>query len=411
MAELAYPRGTLDALGEQRARTERWRRLRPGLALLAVAGSVFGGWLLHLGFLDFPLYMDEVQFWEQSRHFAEHGLPSLADFRSYAEPMTPGAFLAWAAVERATGAGIVGGRLLTLLTGILALLAIAWQRGRVTPEGALAACGLLAFPYFSALSLHLYTDVPAALLAVLGLRAHWGRRFGWAALAFALAISTRQYMIVFPMALMAERGLAWLQRSRVTPVELWAPALGAAAMVFWVAVFGGPTTAAALERYPSQHGTHLDLSPSLFVYFFACVGAYFVVPELLLFQGWRRWRALITPKHLAILAAVALVCWLFPPLFRDGTFGPVNRAAHALLPELLRALLLSGLAIAACVRFARLDLSLFLLLGNLAVFLNREDPWEKYLLAMFVALWALRAAQASLGAPPRRGLDDAVPAA
>jgi hypothetical protein len=387
---MSSPAHTLELPGHQGSL--RWgASVAPFRLLLAFAlAAAFGGVLVHHGGLHFPAYTDEVQFWEQTRLFAEDWFPPISELRDYGQPMTPAAFLAWAAVERYTGSGLAGGRLLNLLAALVTVFAIAWRRGDTTRAGALAVCGLLVFPYFVGLSIHLYTDVFATLFVVLGVRFYWTRRLALSAIAFVLAIATRQYMVVFPLAMLADRGFQGLRGESWSWSEILSPLLAAGSLLAWIAFFGGAGPAAGLERYP-LHTTAWHGGPSYALYFLACIGGYFVFAEMVLFGTWRGIDRLWTLRNAIIACVVLSLFALHPPIFPDDYLGPLNRVMHWALPDVaLRIGVLYVLAVAACIRFARIDASLFLILANLLVYLNSAS-WEKYLLPLMAALWAMRA--------------------
>lgn len=365
-------------------------------ALLAVAAA--GATLTATGGLDFPLYRDEHQFWSQARYFAERWPPGMDDLRGYPEPMTPLAFLLWGGLDVALGLGASAARALTLAFG-LALLVLVGLRPRAGSTPLLAAVGLLAFPYTLPLSVHVYTDVPAAFFVTAGFALYLHGRPGASAAAFALAISTRQYMVVFPLAMAAaEIAPALLRRNRPPPRTL-APLLGAASLGAWVLFFGGLGPDAGLEKWP-RHMAFADagLVPAYGLHFLTCVGAYFVVPEFVLFRRWR-WHspaALFRQRNAALLLAVLVAFLVFPA--PDVPMGALNRGLLFVLPPetlgaagvVVRRSLFLLLAWLACIRFARFDLVFWILLGQFLVMLTAFEGWEKYNLPVIAALWYLR---------------------
>lgn len=395
------------------SRAPTW--LDPLLFALLVA-SALGGIVAYHGGLDFPIVRDEIWFWEKTtRWFLERWPPDLVDLRNYPEPMTPLSFLLWASVDRISGAGIASARAtnLVLATGLLALVGL-----RVRPPtrpALLCALGLLLFPYTVPLSLYVYTDIPAAFLVVLGFWLHAHRRPGLAALAFALGIATRQYVVAFPAALLAaelapavfRRGPGGRWRPSFAAAD-WKPgrtvplALSVATLAGWFAFFGGFGPQPGIELWPRHSVGIGDLEPGFALYFLTCLGLYFVAFEFVLFRRRTLLRDLSRPLALGALAVVLLLFAVFSPIDPEHEMGVFNRTMATLLPpavlggwsEAVRIVLYSVLAWAACVRFARCfgagDLVFWVVVANGALMLASFEAWEKYNLATIAVLWYLR---------------------
>ena len=117
-------------------------------------------------------------------------------------------------------------------------------------RGALAAVGLLLFPYTLPLGAHLYTDAIGAFLVVGGALALSRGRLGRSAwFAFVCAIATRQYLVQIPAALAAAEGLHWLRGERVRWKAVVACAASGLTLLAWVAFFGGLATKPGIEDW------------------------------------------------------------------------------------------------------------------------------------------------------------------
>ncbi len=367
-----------------------------GLWILMVS-IVFATGLLWTRGLRLPFYQDEKHYWEATRYFAERLPPTWSDLGGYAELTTPLSFLLWGGVEALTGAGVMGGRLLTLVFGLGTLALIGFPRRdengvEATRPAFLATAGVLLFPYFVPLCLVLYTDMIAAFFVVAGLALYRRERHPWAAVCFALGIATRQYMVAFPCAV-ALHALKQGSSDRSGWARPWLWHAGAAATLgIWIAIFGGLVPAPALEPWPTPMIEVALIRWDHAAFFATIVGAYFVVPEFLLFR--RRetldelWTLRAALLGLLVVAAFAALPWAFA----EKPLGIFNRTAGALLPvPWLQAGVYAVLAWLACVRFARLDLAFWILLASLAIWLKAQVAWEKYLLPVVCALWYLRA--------------------
>ena len=290
------------------------------------------------------------------------------------------------------GDGLFVGRLLNLLLALVITLVIGLSTRRRGSRALLAAGGLLLFPYFLYYSALLYTDTIAAALMLLGVALHLRSRPVCAALVFVLAIAARQYMIAFPVALTAHEIIRQGQGRHRRPVRWLAPSLAALTILFWIALFGGPAPAAAMAERPIAPAQEqwLSLAPATSLYFLACVGLYFVLPEFALFRRWRSLpeaRTLLTRRNVAIALVPAVALLLFPPFVAHGLLSK----AEAFLPlDALKLLLFYSLILLAGFRFARPNLAFWLVLMNALVML-KAFPWDKYVMPLLIVLWYLKA--------------------
>jgi hypothetical protein len=364
------------------ARTRRTR-------ILFVMGIVFvyaAVWV-YTGALSFPIYADENQFWRQTKFFADAWPPTLDQIRDYPEPMTPLSFLIWGFQEHVFEAGITWGRHFNFCVSFVMLLLIGLHRGG-SRESVLAAVGLIAFPYFIPMGMHLYTDILAAFFVLLGFRMP-GHSLARSAF-FVLAIATRQYMVAFPAAL-----VVWeVYRSvRIHDHGWWRRALpdfvAAASLLGWIAFFGGLGPEAGLISWP-RHTEHLGIvDPMLGLYFFTTVGIYFVAPEFLLYRRWNSVRDLVGRKSVIIALVLIVLFVFFPPIFGHLKQGLFGRACHY-LPVPIRMTVFFFFAWLACVRFSRISLPFWLLLAQVLIILNAWSAWEKYALPLLAVFWFLK---------------------
>jgi len=349
--------------------------------------------------LRFAPVKDEIHFLESARIFA--GSFDLEDLRRYPEVVTPLALVVWGWLEHLTGAGLWVGRCLNLVLSFGLVCLVAFARPPVWPRGALAALGLLAFPYTLPLSVHLYTDVMAAAFAGVGTLAVLRRRPGLAFLALSAAIATRQYLVQIAAALAAAGALAW-QRG---DTGRWKTAVAAGAATAtlggWVLFFGGLAPQAGLDAWiPRYPAPMLEASSFILhygLYALTGVGAYFVVVEALLFRQLPPMRTLFRPRSLGAAVALAALFLIDPPILTSGhPGGPIGRLSRMLLPspqlDLVRVVIYYALALLAVLRFSvRLDAAFWVVAAGAVLSMKQQIPWEKYLLPTLSALWILRA--------------------
>jgi len=366
------------------------------LILVAIAVAAFGLAITYMGGLDFPLYMDEIDYWDQTLDFLARWPPTIDDLSSYGEPMTPLSFIYWSLFELAFGGGVPGLRISCIVISLATLLLIGGTAHTPGRRALLCALGLLAYPYWVPLSMVIYTDVPAVFLSVLGLWFYARGRGTLSAIAFVLSISTRQYMVTIPAALIAAELVPFLLRrgdwhpQRVVPMVV-----ATGSLLAWMLFFGGFGPEPGLDAYPTHLEALSDITPAYGLYFLSCIGIYFVVPEFLLFRRWREpWPFQTTRRHLTIGAILLAAFIAFPPP-SDTVMGPLNRAALAILPAgptggVARIALFTCLAWLTCVRFRHLDLIFWLLLSRGLLMTVAWEGWEKYHLVIFASLWYLR---------------------
>lgn len=374
--------------------------------LIAEVLAIYAAALVALHGLTFPAAHDEVHFWPHSLLFSHTWLPNLKLLRSYGEYSTPLPFVVFGTLEHLFHGGIAVGRAFNLVLSLAMVLWVGLADHQGDWAGPRAALGLLLFPYYLAVATHLYTDIIAAAFVLAGMELHFRRRYTGAALAFIAGIAARQYMLAFPAALLAwELMQAW--RDRADRRRPWAdpawilPLLACTSILGWIAFFGGLVPTEAVQHQYLATARPLTVNPSHALYFLTCIGAYFVLPEWVLFPQRFRPRRLLEQRHLAAAAALLVLFVVFPPLRNIPgdprvpvvpTMGYLDIAVHRFAPDLLRMALFYLLALLAVMRFLRLDLVGWLVLANTVVMLKSSIGWDKYALPLLVVLWLLRAA-------------------
>ena len=93
-------------------------------------------------------------------------------------------------------------------------------------------------PYFLGLSVYLYNDLPTLLFLVLGLF-FWARGHAFpAAIAFALAISPRQYAVLIPAVLALAEAGSWLTKGSQSLGRAITVGLAACTLLIWFSIWG-----------------------------------------------------------------------------------------------------------------------------------------------------------------------------
>jgi hypothetical protein len=349
--------------------------------------------------LRFAPVKDEIHFLESARMFS--GPFGLEDLRGYPEIVTPLALVVWGSLDQLTGAGLWAGRFLNFLLSLGLVCLVAYARPPFSSRSALAAAGLLVFPYTLPLSVHLYTDMMAVALAGIGTVAVLRRRPALAFVALSAAIATRQYLVQIAAALAAAEALAWQRGDAARWRTAVAAGAATATLGAWILFFGGLAPRVGLDAWVPRYPAPM-LDPAFFIlhyglYALTGVGAYFVVVEAVLYRELPA-RATIFTSHNLIAALVLGALFLVDPpiLSTSHPGGPIGRVSRILLPspqlDLVRVGIYYALALLAVLRFStRLDPAFWVVAAGVVLSMKQQIPWEKYLLPTLSALWILRA--------------------
>ncbi|MGF1675228.1 MAG: hypothetical protein ACFCUV_16310 [Rivularia sp. (in: cyanobacteria)] len=262
----------------------------------------------------------------------------------------------------------------------------------------LALCGLISFPYYLWLSGHLYTDIIASFFVLIGFVFYIRCQHIFSGISFVFAIASRQYMLVFPVAITAYELFKYLKIKFINNqkkqykqqlMRILAPLIASFSIFGWFLLFKGIAPQAAItERSTPEvqlNWWSVELNNSL--YFLACVGLYFVIPELILFRPKFRIKNLLTRKNIFLAAVLLLFFIIFPPLEAHGILIKVKK----ILPnEFLRLTLFYFLALITCLRFCnRPNLAFWIVLVNSGLMI-KAYPWDKYVLPLLIVFWYLK---------------------
>ncbi len=352
---------------------------------------VFIGVLIGFNFLRFPIRADELHFWPTSLWLFHDGIPSVERLRSYNELSTPLPFLIFGGLEQVFHGGIAGGRAINLAAS-LAIVMLIGAAGKFSTRSILSVAGLLAFPYFLLVAVHLYTDALAALFTVAGAALHLRRRHWPAAVCFIMGIACRQYIVAFPLAFAIHGVLQRIHAKRIViDGELAAPTIATASLAGWYLFFGaaGPQPALAAQHIAVGH-----LYPEHGLYFLTCIGVYFVVAECILF---RSVEPLLqpAPSSIAIALLMSILFWFSPPIENltiVPTMGYFDIAMRAVLSTPARMILYWALVVVACLRFRPGSLGGLMLYANAIIMTGAHLAWDKYALPLLTVLWLLKSA-------------------
>jgi len=372
------------------------RSLRARVLLLVCCGGVYATIFILMGGLRFPIEKDELHFWSTSLSFSHRIVPTLEQLRGYSELNTPLPFLLFGWAEYAFHGGIQVGRSINFLLSFAIAGIVCFGSNTASKRSVGSLLGLLLFPYFLGVSTHLYTDVIAAFFVLLGVVFYKKGKHALSTLCFALAVSSRQYMVAFPAAIFVHEVSNQAKTEPSLRMAWIAPLLASLSLLVWFWILGGMATKAALQAQVVSTSREIGrVFPEHGLYFLSCVGLYFVLPELLMFPDARRWKAGLERRSLlAALFVLAVLTLLFPPLgnvdYAIATMGYFDKALRVVLPDALRVLAFFAFAALATVRFSRPGLASLIVLANGLLMLKAHIAWDKYALPTLAVLWYLK---------------------
>jgi hypothetical protein len=365
-------------------------RIKPAFVFLLLISLTYTVLFFAMHQLRGPIWVDEGWFWETSQQFSERLIPTLDQLRNYGELNTPLPFILYGQLEFLFGGGLFAGRLLNFVISLTIVFLIGWpgQSRRYRPV--LAVIGLFLFPFYLWLSARYYTDLIASIFTLLGVILYRQQRHIPSGLMFILAISARQFMVAFPVAIAAHELVLAIRQRRRPSLSFFLPFFAALSLLGWFVLFGGMTPQVALENRPAPWMQHSlwALAPSSGMFFLSALGLAFVIPEFLLFYRKLDWQAVFSKRSLLIAVGLLALFILFP--WPDYGRGLVWRAGQLMPTMLLRQVLFYVLALLTCLRFANFSLATWMVLFNAAVMM-KAFPWDRYALPMLIVLWYLQA--------------------
>lgn len=386
--------------------------------------------LYWLDFLKAPYWWDEFHFWDTSLTFSDQLIPSLDDISDYEELNTPLPFVVFGSLEYLFGQGIATGRLLNFLLSLAMAFVIGWPTKEKDGRSLLCLIGLLFCPYYLMLTGRLYTEMIACFWVLMGMVGYIHRRHWLSCIAFILAISARQYMLAFPVAIATYELINSATHVRQSGRINWkaqgrwiAPSVAACSILFWVYLFGGLAPQSALiareDLVPEAQQVLFQITSGGMIHFLAFVGVYVVIPEFFLFnpyeniktlgQKWQQHKIKVGLITLGLLAFMVIS----PP--QAAATGYVAKLASIQSYPILSLGVYFFFALLTCIRFSKFSLVALLILFN-ALIMFKAHPWDRYALPMVVVFWYLKSLDLvdrhplpSLFTPQSRTMEPPVP--
>lgn len=349
-----------------------------------------------------PLARDELHFWPTSVYFSHRFPPTLEQLRSYTELSTPLPFVYFGLLEYLTHQGLWLGRLTNLLLSLACVLMVLFAGFRpATRVSFFSALLLFACPYYLGVATHLYTDAFALFFVLAALVAHSRGWFAVSACAFACAVSTRQYAVAFSLALCVwQISQSWGAKRVWKDAGSWtSPLVSVGVLMGWIIFFGGPAPAPAIAEHALESTRTWSILPQNSGYFLACVGLYYVLPELLVFASARRALLQVSPRFaLAVVLLSALFFAWYPPLGNSASYafremGYFDKALRVVFSDFFRVTVFYLFASLTVLRFSRFELASLFLYANAAMLSKPLIAWDKYALPVLCVLWWIKASK------------------
>ncbi|MEA5593355.1 hypothetical protein [Rivularia sp. UHCC 0363] len=370
--------------------------------------------------LQFTPKSDEPHYWQTTLLFSKSLIPDLHLLRNYGELNTPLPFIIFGNLERFFKGGMFAGRILNFILSFLITCIIGLSKYGKYKYSTLAVCGLFLCPYYFRLSSYFYTDIIAIFFALLGFVFYIRSSNIISSIAFVLAIASRQYMLVFPVSIILfelfnvlnqvnisrKNDATYINnnqlpnqsknssKSNIFSTRLLMPLIASLSILGWFLLFNGmaPQTGLARTNTPAVQQSLFSVAPESSLYFLACVGLYFVIPELCLFHTRSLFHLNIaigkplTLKNCLLAVALLILFIIFPPL---QTHGLITNVAKFFPNDFLKLSLYYFLALIATLRFSRIDIAFWILLVNCGLMM-KAYPWDKYVLPLLVVFWYLK---------------------
>ncbi len=338
----------------------------------------------YFGGLNFELAKDELHFWPTVLEFSKSYNPSLETLRNYNELNTPLPFYLFGIIEKVTQAGPQAGRILNFLVSFVIIILIVANKGT---KPLLFGIGLISFPYFLGTSIFLYTDIVCSIFVLTGYLAYKKNKPFIAMVLFVLAIASRQYMVAFPVGI-----LAALVFSRKKDLPLFiAMSLATLSIIPWMLLWGDFAPPAAITAQNLANTSVLHVFPDHSLYFMSCLGFYFVIIEYFFKNGFQIPRLGSLKRILLILVITGAFFVVFPPLgninYEIPTMGYLDKVCRIFLSDNMRMFVFFVLAALAVLRFSSNTPETWLFWANVGIMAKAHIGWDKYILPLLVCLW------------------------
>ncbi|QRR02681.1 hypothetical protein [Dyadobacter sandarakinus] len=357
-----------------------------------------------------PLYQDEFHYLPTAVYFSSEPLPSIHLLQSYNELNTPVPFMLGGWVIHLFGENIQYLRLLTFVTSFLLLMVFVWSSPAQSRRYWLCLAGLMIFPNYYLCSVYYYTDIFAWIFVLSGIVAYIRHKHFWAALFFILAVSSRQYMLAFPAAIVGYELLGNIEKTRSVQLLIgralqnrtWIYyAIAVLSIVPWVLLWKGPAPAAVMAEQHYDSDKLVQYNFGFVLYACVCLAVYYVIPEVLFtrkasyFISYPRKYPRLFVILLLIISAIVV---FFParqahnPYFTWPYLGYVDQLFMTIgIQGFVKQVCFGILMLVTLMRFISpgFNLASWMFVVNTLLLGKAQLSWDKYSLPVIMALWFL----------------------
>ena len=218
-------------------------------------------------------------------------------------------------------------------------------------------------------------------------------------LFFVLAISSRQYMLAFPLGILIFEALNLVRAQNANlmkPIAIRSlyPFIACLSIMGWILFWRNYGPGLEVTKQNISTIPFFKLFPEHSLYFLSCLGFYFVIPELILLKRYTFIMTWFNRKTILVSISVAILFLFFPPYqnvnYGIPTMGYMDKLFRMFGGDFFRMMLFYILALMACLRFLAINLESLLVLSNALMMLKSHIAWDKYLLPLIVILWFLK---------------------
>ncbi|MDI9874311.1 hypothetical protein [Flectobacillus rivi] len=359
--------------------------------------------------LNVTLYQDEFHFFETTQKFSNYIIPPISYLEHYPELNTPLPFMIGGWWINLWGDTIQNLRILTFLLSFAIIALFIWESPKESNKLWVCVLGLWLFPNYYLCTVYYYTDMFAILFLLGGIISYLQGRHFLSGFLMVLAICCRQYMIAFPIAILANEvvGIFLSQRyslkkslkELLSKKYLMVYILAFLSIIPWVILWGGFAPADEMKR--QHYDSTLTYKGGFVLYSSAVVAFYFVIPEILLMRKINVLSHFVRSNRvvsvLCLLVVGFLVCFTpavqtYNPYFTWKFLGYLDMGLVKIgVPEFIKQIIFGLLMFLALIRFLSggLNISTWVFIINGILLGKAQLSWDKYSLPTVVILWFL----------------------
>ena len=357
------------------------------------------------------LYQDEHHYLPTAVQFSKEPVPSLHLLETYEQLNTPIPFILGGWTLNILGEDIKNLRLLTFCLSFVLLLVFIWASPQTSRQRFwLGLTGLMIFPSYYLISVFYYTDIFAMLFVLLGLVYYLRGSHLLGAIFFAAAISSRQYMLAFPAAIVVDETVKCFRKSKslasipgsILSDKTWIYyAISVLSIVPWIILWKGlaPKALLIVQHYAQDQLIAYNFGYVLYVS--AIIACYYIIPEAIITRKVKYYidYPRLYPKYffsmvigIALLALISPAKQAYNPYFTWPYLGYIDQFMVTVgLDGIIKQILFALLMLITCMRFIspRINLAGWFFIINTLLLGKAQLSWDKYSLPLIMTLWFL----------------------